>query len=205
MEINYEEISRFYRNIIHYIFNEIENIAPIRWDEQSNQPVYSDEYKLAYDYLNKAILRLDDVLKMSDYYDEESFEHFGLEHLSDARYRIEHYLEDSNSLFINDEIVQNYTHYDDIVVDYYKPIRLNKDVNNDYFMCYQKILYRDSSISHIQFEINELKQNVEMLQNSVSHSDYLVNKSTIQSIIKKINQLLNKMEIEQKEIKKETE
>lgn len=201
MKINYEEISRFYRNIIHYIFNEIENVAPIRWDEQSNQPVYSDEYKFAYDYLNKAIWRLDDVLKMSDYYDEENFEYFGLEHLSDARYRIEHYLEDSNNLFINDKIVQNYTHYDDIVIDYYQPIRLD----NDYFMYYQKILYRDSNISHIQFEIDELKQNVEMLQNSVDHSDYLANKSTIQSIIKELNQLLNKIEIEQIEIEKETE
>lgn len=201
MKINYEEISRFYRNIIHYIFNEIENVAPIRWDEQSNQPVYSDEYKLAYDYLNKAIWRLDDVLKMGDYYDEENFEYFGLEHLSDARYRIEHYLEDSNNLFINDKIVQNYTYYDDIVIDYYQLIRLD----NDYFMYYQKILYRDSNISHIQFEIDELKQNVEMLQNSVDHSDYLVNKSTIQSIIKELNQLLNKIEIEQIEIEKETE
>ena len=201
MKINYEEISRFYRNIIHYIFNEIENVAPIRWDEQSNQPVYSDEYKLAYDYLNKAIWRLDDVLKMGDYYDEENFEYFGLEHLSDARYRIEHYLEDSNNLFINDKIVQNYTYYDDIVIDYYQLIRLD----NDYFMYYQKILYRDSNISHIQFEIDELKQNVEMLQNSVDHSDYLVNKSTIQSIIKELNQLLNKVEIEQIEIEKETE
>lgn len=201
MEINYEEISRFYRNIIHYIFNEIENIAPIRWDEQSNQPVYSDEYELAYGYLNKAILRLDDVLKMSDYYDEENFEYFGLEHLSDARYRIEDYLKDSNSLFMNDEIVQNYTHYDDVIIDYYQSIGLN----NNYFMYYQKILYRDSNISHIQFEINELKQNVEMLQNSVDHSDYLVNKSTIQSIIKELNNSINKIEIKQKEIKKETE
>lgn len=205
MEINYEEISRFYRNIIHYIFNEIENIAPIRWDEQSNQPVYSDEYKLAYDYFNKAILRLDDVLKMSDYYGEESFEYFGLEHLSDARYRIEQYLEESNNLFVNDEIVQNYTYYDDIVIDYYKPIRLNKDVNNDYFIYYQKILYRDSNISHIQFEIDELKHNVEMLQNSIDHSDYLANKSAIQSIIKELNNSINKIEIEQVEIKKETE
>lgn len=199
MEINYEEISRFYRNIIHYIFNEIENIAPTRWDEQSNQPVYSDEYKLAYSYLHKAIWRLDNVLKMSDYYDEEDFEYFGLEHLSDARYRIADYLnEESNSLFVNDEIVQNYTHYD-IIIDYYQSIGFN----NNYFNYYQKILYRDSNISHIQFEINELKQNVRMLQNSVDRSDYLVNKSTIQSIIKELNQLLNKIEIEKIEIKKE--
>lgn len=199
MEINYEEISRFYRNIIHYIFNEIENIAPTRWDEQSNQPIYSDEYKLAYSYLDKAIWRLDDVLKMSDYYDEEDFEYFGLEHLSDARYRIADYLnEESNSLFVNDEIVQNYTHYD-IIIDYYQSIGFN----NNYFNYYQKILYRDSNISHIQFEIDELKQNVGMLQNSVDRSDYLVNKSTIQSIIKELNQLLNKIEIEKIEIKKE--
>lgn len=202
MEINYEEISRFYRNIIHYIFNEIENIAPIRWDEQSNQPVYSDEYKLAYSYLHKAIWRLDNVLKMSDYYDEENFEYFGLEHLLDARYRISDYLNDeSNSLFVNDEIVQNYTHYDDVIIDYYQSIGLN----NNYFNYYQKKLYRDSNISHIQFEIDELKQNVRMLQNSVDRSDYLVNKSTIQSIIKELNQLLNKIEIEKIEIKKETE
>lgn len=201
MEINYEEISRFYRNIIHYIFNEIENIAPTRWDEQSNQPVYSDEYKLAYSYLHKAIWRLDNVLKMSDYYDEENFEYFGLECLSDARYRIADYLnENSNNLFINDEIVQNYTHYD-IIIDYYQSIGFN----NNYFNYYQKILYRDSNISHIQFEIDELKQNVGMLQNSVDRSDYLVNKSTIQSIIKELNQLLNKIEIEKIEIKKETE
>lgn len=199
MEINYEEISRFYRNIIHYIFNEIENIAPTRWDEQSNQPIYSDEYKLAYSYLDKAIWRLDDVLKMSDYYDEENFEYFGLEHLSDTRYRIADYLnENSNNLFINDEIVQNYTHYD-IIIDYYQSIGFN----NNYFNYYQKILYRDSNISHIQFEIDELKQNVRMLQNSVDRSDYLVNKSTIQSIIKELNQLLNKIEIEKIEIKKE--
>lgn len=201
MEINYEEISRFYRNIIHYIFNEIENIAPTRWDEQSNQPIYSDEYKLAYSYLDKAIWRLNDVLKMSDYYDEENFEYFGLEHLSDTRYRIADYLnENSNNLFINDEIVQNYTHYD-IIIDYYQSIGFN----NNYFNYYQKILYRDSNISHIQFEIDELKQNVGMLQNSVDRSDYLVNKSTIQSIIKELNQLLNKIEIEKIEIKKETE
>lgn len=199
MEINYEEISRFYRNIIHYIFNEIENIAPTRWDEQSNQPVYSDEYKLAYSYLHKAIWRLDNVLKMSDYYDEENFEYFGLECLSDARYRIADYLnEESNSLFVNDEIVQNYTHYDDVIIDY-----CQSGLNNNYFNYYQKILYRDSNISHIQFEIDELKQNVRMLQNSVDRSDYLVNKSTIQSIIKELNQLLNKIEIEKIEIKKE--
>lgn len=199
MEINYEEISRFYRNIIHYIFNEIENIAPTRWDEQSNQPIYSDEYKLAYSYLDKAIWRLNDVLKMSDYYDEENFEYFGLEHLSDTRYRISDYLnENSNNLFINDEIVQSYTHYD-IIIDYYQSIGFN----NNYFNYYQKILYRDSNISHIQFEIDELKQNVRMLQNSVDRSDYLVNKSTIQSIIKELNQLLNKIEIEKIEIKKE--
>lgn len=199
MEINYEEISRFYRNIIHYIFNEIENIAPTRWDEQSNQPIYSDEYKLAYSYLDKAIWRLDDVLKMSDYYDEENFEYFGLEHLSDARYRIADYLnEESNSLFVNDEIVQNYTHYDNVIIDY-----CQSGFNNNYFNYYQKILYRDSNISHIQFEIDELKQNVRMLQNSVDRSDYLVNKSTIQSIIKELNQLLNKIEIEKIEIKKE--
>lgn len=199
MEINYEEISRFYRNIIHYIFNEIENIAPTRWDEQSNQPVYSDEYKLAYSYLHKAIWRLDNVLKMSDYYDEENFEYFGLEHLLDARYRIADYLnEESNSLFVNDEIVQNYTHYDDVIIDY-----CQSGLNNNYFNYYQKILYRDSNISHIQFEIDELKQNVRMLQNSVDRSDYLVNKSTIQSIIKELNQLLNKIEIEKIEIKKE--
>lgn len=142
---------------------------------------------------------------MSDYYGEEDFEYFGLEHLSDARYRIEQYLEESNNLFVNDEIVQNYTYYDDIIVDYYKPIRLNKDVNNDYFMYYQKILYRDSNISHIQFEIDELKHNVEMLQNSIDHSDYLANKSAIQSIIKELNNSINKIEIEQVEIKKETE
>ena len=201
MEINYEEISRFYRNIIHYIFNEIENVAPIRWDEQSNQPIYSDEYELAYAYLNKAILRLDDVLKMSDYYDEENFEYFGLEHLLDARYRIEDYLEESNSLFMNDEIVQNYTHYDNVIIDYYQSIGLNDNC----FMYYQKILYRDSNISHIQFKINELKHNVEMLQNSIDHSDYLANKSTIQSIIKELNNSINKIEIEQVEIKKETE
>ena len=138
---------------------------------------------------------------MGDYYDEENFEYFGLEHLSDARYRIEDYLKESNSLFMNDEIVQNYTYYDDIIIDYYQSIGLN----NNYFMYYQKILYRDSNISHIQFEIDELKQNVEMLQNSIDHSDYLVNKSIIQSIIKELNQLLNKIEIEQIEIKKETE
>lgn len=205
MEIDYEKIARFYQNIIHYIFEEIEKVTPTEWNDKENRFIYSEEYHNAYGYFQKAIWRLGDVFQMKDYYDEENFEDFGLEHLSDARHRIEHYLEsdDTKISFANDEIVQNYTHYDDVIIDYYQPIRLNRNVHHDYFMYYQKILYRDSDISHIQSEIDHLKWNLEMLQDSVNNSDYLLNKSAIQSIIKELNQSLNKIEIEQIEIEKE--
>lgn len=204
-DIDYKKMAEFYGNIINHIFGKIDEIFPSNWDEQEGRFIHSEQYMLAYSYFQKAFWRLGDVNSMKDYYNDEHFEDFGLEHLSDARHRIENYLQSDELTisFDDDEVVQNYTYYDDVIIDYYQPIRINRDVHHDYFMYYQEILYRDSNINNIEFEIEHIKHSIETLKDYVEDSNYLLNKSAIQPIIKELCNQIDKIKIEKKEIKKE--
>ena len=61
---------------------------------------------------------------MKDFYNEHDFFYFGLENLSSARHRIQHYLEDTDWNIFDD---LDYKQYDELVIDYYQPIRLTDD------------------------------------------------------------------------------
>lgn len=87
------------------------------------QDEYESEYLSAYGYLERAEWRLSEVDVMSDFYSEPDFFYFGMNNLSSARHRIQHYLENTNWTIFDD---LEYQEYDSLVMDYYQPIRLGK-------------------------------------------------------------------------------
>lgn len=111
IEINYKKISTYYHEIISYIL-------------YTSKEYDYDEYLNAYSYLERAIWRLNEIQEMSDFYNEKDFFYFGMENLSNARHRIQHYLEDTETELFND---LKYKKYDGLVIDYYQPIRLNQN------------------------------------------------------------------------------
>ena len=136
-DIDYKKITDYYYDIILYILNNL-SYSRIKYDytgedftpTNHTEDEYEAEYLNAYGYLQRAEWRLSEVDMMSDFYDETDFFYFGLENLSSARHRIQHYLENTEWDIFND---LNYKQYDDLVMDYYQPIRLGKSGWEEYY------------------------------------------------------------------------
>lgn len=161
-EIDYEKITKDYMSIINMI-------SKIIHDTQRRYSKGSEEYNIIesdfldwYGSSDKAYYRISDILDMSDFFDEEDFQYFALEKLSDARHRIESYIKRSSDLLDFNSI--NYKVYDDIVMDYYQPIRLSddKDVrrrSQDSFKKYNGIIHRRIMINFgLLREIESVKE-----------------------------------------------
>lgn len=134
-DIDYKEISKYYRGIILYILNNL-SYAHFKYNSddiptEHTEEEYNAEYLNAYGYLQRAEWRLSEVDVMGDFYDEPDFFYFGMNNLSSARHRIQHYLEDT-AWDIFDDL--DYKKYDDLVMTYYQPIRLGKDGFEEYYM-----------------------------------------------------------------------
>ncbi|WP_405285931.1 hypothetical protein [Methanobrevibacter sp.] len=116
--IDYENIAKFYLKICSTISKTI-------YESKKNEETQEDakkDFDSMYWSFDRATSRANDVLEMHKYWNEHDFEHYGLEQLSSTRHRIEHFLDDC--LLNYPDCCYTFDKYDDIIIDYYKPIRL---------------------------------------------------------------------------------
>ena len=75
--IPFKEMVKYYAKITSAIYNEIEEVFPTR-HEGLCKTVYSEEYKDAYGWLQRADWRLAETEAMKKYYTEPEFKYYGL-------------------------------------------------------------------------------------------------------------------------------
>ena len=104
---------------------------------------------------DRAISRANDVLAMHKYWNEPDFEHYGLEQLSSTRHRIEGFLDDC--LLNYPDCCYTFDKYDDIIIDYYKPIRLEGgQEHHEKWEKYYKLNHKRVMINYgLVHELNE--------------------------------------------------
>ena len=139
--IDYETIADFYLKICSTISK---TIYEARKDEATKEAADTD-FDNMYGSFERAKSRAHDVLKLKKYYTEPDFEYYGLEQLSSTRHRIEHFLEDS--LLTYPDYCYTFNKYDDIIIDYYKPIRL-KGEHHESWEKYYKLNYKRVMINY---------------------------------------------------------
>lgn len=116
--IDYKSIAEFYLKICSTISKTI-------YEAEKNEETKDDakkDFDSMYWSFDRAKSRAHDVLKMHKYWNEKDFEDYGLEQLSSTRHRIEHFLDDC--LLTYPDCCYTFDKYDDIIITYYKPIRL---------------------------------------------------------------------------------
>ena len=124
-KIDYETMAKHYLSIC----SKISNTA---YEAQKNDKTKEDakkDYDDMYWSFDRAKSRANDVLEMKKWWNEPDFEHYGLEQLSSARYRIEHFLDDCRLAY--PDCCYTYDKYDNIIIDYYEPIRLSRDPDHE--------------------------------------------------------------------------
>ena len=107
---------------------------------------------------------------MEDFYNEEDFQYWALEKFSEARHRISNYIKRSSSLLNFNNI--DYKKYDDIVIDYYQPIRLTSDGEILKVKEYSWGKYR--SISYLRTIVNlGLLKDIEDIREHIAETRFL--------------------------------
>lgn len=165
--IDYKEITEYYVNIMSEISSIIYNTEQ-KYDKDSEEyKAIESSYLRWYGSKEKAYYRIIGILDLPEYYDEEDFQYFALEKFSEARHRIQNYLEDATSLLDFSEI--EYEKYDDLVMDYYQPIRLSNDRNvqesrQHSFSKYHSIVHRKTMINL------GLVEDISTIRESIDHS-----------------------------------
>lgn len=188
-----------YTEIVEYYLKSINDISNIIYHTQKQYDKNTEEWQaIESSYLSwygskeKAYYRIKEILDMKEYYVEEDFQYWALEKCSDARHRIQHYLDDATSLL--DFSTVEYTKYDDIVMDYYQPIRLNfeGEFSRERSQAFEKY----SSISHRKTMINlGLVYEIDSVRESIDHSKDLTStekrqqKNILDKILKLVKQL----------------
>ena len=170
MNIDYKEITEYYKNIISEISTVIYNTKK-KYEKNSNElEEIESDYLSWYSSSDKAYYRIIDVLDLDDYYDEPDFQYWALEKFSDARHRISSYIERSSDLLDFNGI--DYKKYDDIVIDYYKPIRLTDDEKLQETK--EKGWDKYQSISHLRVIVNlGLIDDIKDIKRYINETEYL--------------------------------
>ena len=166
MMIDYQEITEYYIKLIKDI-NHILYTTEKNCDNPEDKKKINDDYLKWYGSSDKAYYRIINILDMKDYYCEDDFMYYALEKLSDARHRIESYINDANPLLDFKDI--DYKLYDVVVMDYYQPIRLSddKEVRYNKEVSFSKY----NSISHRRVMINlGLIEEIESVKDSFRDS-----------------------------------
>ena len=133
------------------------------------QEIYSDDLDW-YASKEKAYYRLIEIYDMEDFYNEEDFQYWALEKFSEARHRISNYIKRSSSLLNFNNI--DYKKYDDIVIDYYQPIRLTSDGEILKVKEYSWGKYR--SISYLRTIVNlGLLKDIEDIREHIAETRFL--------------------------------
>lgn len=150
MNIKYKEITEYYVEVM-------KNISNIIYSTQNTYNKSSEEWNAIessylewYGSKEKAYYRIIEILDMQEYYKDEDFQYWALEKFSEARHRIESYLENATGLLDFSDV--EYKEYDDIVMKYYQPIRLSKD--EDVQNMREESFDKYNSINHRKIMIN---------------------------------------------------
>lgn len=198
----YEEMVSYYNNIISNIWKEIEEVYPNEYLGDFRYK-YSDEWTHAYGYLQRAEWRLSDTYNMKDYYTEENFKYYGMEHLSDVNNRIKHYLEDTDFKFT--EKVTDCHKYDNILEE--RMELLHDPEFHKYFNYYEKLNRLNTEKKHITGQINYLKSQIVQLEEELNgtwtlsqHNKYIQNTDELLKIITEIKEKAEKLQPEYIEI-----
>lgn len=191
---DYEAMTEYYLNVIH-------EISQIIYNTKQEYGEDTDEYKeIDNSYLyewytskEKASYRLSPILDMKDYYTNDDFQYYALEKCSEARHRIQSYLEKATPLLDFKNI--DYKRYDSIVMDYYQPLRLSDDETiqknrNQSFYKYDKIEYRRCMINlglieEIKTVKNAIKDSQDLTPQEKEH-EYQILKQ-IQDLTQQLN------------------
>lgn len=189
-EIDYGEISKYYTRIISYILNNL-SYSTLKYHSDYiktnyTEEEYEDEYLLAYGYLQRAGWRLSEVDEMIDFYSEPDFFYFGMNNLSSARHRIQHYLEATTWTIFKD---LDYHKYDELVMDYYQPIRLGEDGFEEYYEIshekweYYWRLHSTAQMKHyVKQDCTEIRDKLDKFINYLDTVDYQVLKEHLKEL-----------------------
>lgn len=188
MKIDYEEMVNHFTNIYQTIFTEINVLYPNLYEGMIIK--YSDEYLKAYSWLQRAGWRLEEMEMMTNFYDEDDFRFFGLEHLLDIRNRIYGYL---NSVKIEfDESVYEYDRYDEIFNEFKKE-RNNETIKK--YEYYENKYLQQSDYDMVLNSLIFISSDVGRLKDDIEESKYVNNKH-----IKKIKKIKRELDNLKKEI-----
>ena len=193
MSIDYQRICGLYDTIIHEIFKCIEEDSPSYWDGETNRMVYSKEYLHAYSYLQKAMWRLNDTVEMEPYYAEDDFKHYGLENLSDVRYRIEGYLEDTTKRFPDN--CYEYNQYDPIINEY-KTVIKKSDNHGVLFGKYRELHRRMVQLKLIDSEIKMLQSSADLLKRKMIKCKFIDDDNSMFDVVDNIISLASDLKVE---------
>lgn len=190
MKFSYNEMINYFGNLYNEIFREIEIFSPNTFDGTVIK--YSDEYMKAYSWLERAGFRLEEVQLMEDYYTEDDFKFFGLEHLMNVRNRIHNYLKNTNMEF--SEKIYDYKKYDEIFNLFVKERTEDKNSSVKYNYYDIKLSQQadyDRVLNSLTLSISDIK----ILKDDIRESKYLNNRH-----IKKINKIKKELQNLRKEI-----
>lgn len=184
--IDYKRISDYYKSIILYILNNLSYACAVEYNNDSeyirtdySKEEYEEEYLNAYSCLERATWRLSELDEMTDFYNEENFFYFGMNNLSSARHRIEHYLENTSWNIFND---LDYHKYDDLVIDFYQPIRLGElgYEASEKWRYYWDLHGTAQMKQYLIEDCNEIIGKLNNFVDYLGHADYSVLKENIQ-------------------------
>ena len=193
MSIDYQGMCELYNTIIHEIFKCIEEDSPSYWDGETNRMVYSKEYLHAYSYLQRAMWRLNDTVEMEPYYAEDDFKHYGLENLSDVRYRIEGYLEDTTKRFQDN--CYEYNQYDTIINEY-KTVIKKSDNHRVLFGKYRELHHRMVQLKLIDSEIKMLQSSADLLKRKMIKCKFIDDDDSMFDVVDNIISLASELQVE---------
>lgn len=198
---DYEEMSKFFNNIIVYMMEQIDNQYPAKINHTNGEVAVQQPYMDAYDHFEPVIYGLSDNFFMKDYYEEPHFEYYAIDNINDARNAIESYLSKGDVDFSTDDVVQNYKYYDDIITqcNIEKQYESEEDIvvwiNN-----FKEKHDCDYELNNVNRNIAGFKQSINQLEQFLDNSKYITNVEDIKSTIEEINTLFSKIVIDTKDI-----
>lgn len=167
MEINYQEMCSFYKDIYDEIFSYIEQEFPAIYETKSGKIIFSDEYLKAMGALQRVNWSINDIMSLRKYFGQESFKYFGLESLSGIRYDLGKYLKYVDYVNFGD-IREIITKYDKMLTKYQQERKIT-DVEY-YFDFYSDLLQRqvdvDEALNSITLIISDLENMSERIKNT---------------------------------------